>query len=340
GLGLVDLVGASKRRDRGVGVPRLPRRRGGVEDRHPRLAPVEGDVVFAARRKRQSLREGGVRAREIVDRLVIPRQVVPRARAFSVVVCPDGLRQVALCFLERLGALVRELRVRPGPERFHATVHPAARLEPTCRRRRDETDTLRAQGGRSRSGHTHAPEKGDLMLHGHAHSLDLATNASASRCATRATSSGGRPSTRAAARTSSYFGFRCPAPHPLFSMRHCPGGGPAARTRTKAAPVGVVASPSTGPPVASSTPSSRIAVAGAGTGSRPCSASTHPFPTATGQAYTASTSSCSNPSIAPTMSSTASTAPTSCRCTVSGATPCTRPSASPTSWNARTARSF
>src|SRR6266550_4588329 len=135
-------------------------------------------------------------------------------------------------------------------------------------------------------------------------------------------------------------GFRCPAPHPLFSMRHCPGGGPAARTRTKAAPVGVVASPSTGPPVASSTPSSRIAVAGAGTGSRPCSASTHPFPTATGQAYTASTSSCSNPSIAPTMSSTASTAPTSCRCTVSGATPCTRPSASPTSWNARTARSF
>src|SRR5207247_4364878 len=83
----------------------------------------------------------------------------------------------------------------------------AARLEPTCRRRRDEADTLRAQGGRSRSGHTHAPEKGDLMLHGHAHSLDLATNASASRCATRATSSGGRPSTRAAARTSSYSGF-------------------------------------------------------------------------------------------------------------------------------------
>src|SRR2546422_5944223 len=91
---------------------------------HPRLAPVEGDVVLAARRKRQGLREGGVRAREIVDRLVIPRQVVPRARVFSVVVCPGGLRQVALCFLERLGALVRELRVRPGPERFHATVHP------------------------------------------------------------------------------------------------------------------------------------------------------------------------------------------------------------------------
>src|SRR5437773_1357864 len=33
-------------------------------------------------------------------------------------------------------------------------------------------------------------------------------------------------------------------------------------------------------------------------------------------------------------------APPSCRCTFSGATPCTRPSASPTSWNARTARSF
>src|SRR5881628_1209514 len=123
-------------------------------------------------------------------------------------------------------------------------------------------------------------------------------------------------------------------------MRHCPGGGPAARTRTKAAPVGVVASPSTGPPVASSTPSSRIAVAGAGTGSRPCVASTQPPPTATGQVYTASTPSCSNPSMAPTMSSTASTAPTSCRCTCSGATPCTRPSASPTSWNARTARSL
>src|SRR5256886_3480458 len=123
-------------------------------------------------------------------------------------------------------------------------------------------------------------------------------------------------------------------------MRHCPGGGPAASTRTNAAPDGVVASPSTGPPVARSTPSSRIAVAGAGPGSRPCAASTHPFPTATGQAYTAATPSCSNPSMAPTMSSTASTAPTSCRCTFSGATPCTRPSASPTSWNARTARSL
>src|SRR5713101_4929428 len=123
-------------------------------------------------------------------------------------------------------------------------------------------------------------------------------------------------------------------------MRHCRGGGPDASTRTSAAPVGVVASPSTGPPLASSTPSSRIAVAGAGTGSRPCSASTHPFPTATGQAYTASTPSCSNPSIAPTMSSTASTAPTSCKCTFSGATPCTWPSASPTSRNARMARSF
>src|SRR5216684_1668852 len=123
-------------------------------------------------------------------------------------------------------------------------------------------------------------------------------------------------------------------------MRHCRGGGPDASTRTSAAPVGVVASPSTGPPLASSTPSNRIAVAGAGTGSRPCSASTHPFPTATGQAYTASTPSCSNPSIAPTMSSTASTAPTSCKCTFSGATPCTWPSASPTSRNARMARSF
>src|SRR5439155_12778410 len=133
-------------------------------------------------------------------------------------------------------------------------------------------------------------------------------------------------------------GSRCPAPHPPFTKRQCAGGGPAARTRTSAAPVGVVASPSTGPPVASSTPSSSIAVAGAGTGSRPWAASTHPFPTATGQAYTASTPSCSNPSIAPTMSSTASTAPTSCRCTFSGATPCTRPSASPISWNARTAR--
>src|SRR2546422_5595878 len=131
----------------------------------------------------------------------------PRSTLFPYTTLFRSLRQVALCFLERLGALVRELRVRPGPERFHATAHLAARLEPTCRRRRDEADTLRGQGGRSRSGHTHEPEKGDLMLHGHAHSLDLATNASASRCATRATSSGGRPSARAAARTSSYSGL-------------------------------------------------------------------------------------------------------------------------------------
>ena len=123
-------------------------------------------------------------------------------------------------------------------------------------------------------------------------------------------------------------------------MRQRGGGGPAERTRTSAAPVGVVASPSTGPPLATSTPSSRIAVAGAGTGNRPCAASTHPVPTATGQLYTASTPSRSNPSIAPTISSTASTAPTSCKCTRSAGTPWTRPSAAPMSRKARTARSF
>src|SRR6266576_309443 len=124
-------------------------------------------------------------------------------------------------------------------------------------------------------------------------------------------------------------------------MRQRAGGAPEESTRTSAAPVGVVASPSTGPgSPASSTPSSRIAVAGAGTGNRPCAASTQPLPTATGKLYTASTPSWAKPSIPPTMSTTASTAPTSLRCTLSGATPCTRPSASPISRTARAARSF
>ena len=79
-------------------------------------------------------------------------------------------------------------------------------------------------------------------------------------------------------------GFRCPAPQPLRTMRQRAGGAPEESTRTNAAPVGVVASPSTGPgSPATSTPSSRIAVAGAGTGSLPCAASTQPLPTATGR---------------------------------------------------------
>src|SRR5205814_3987867 len=70
-------------------------------------------------------------------------------------------------------------------------------------------DLLRLRhGGRSRQdGGQDARRDPEHLLDGHAHSLDLATNASASRCATRATSSGGRPSTRAAARTSSYSGL-------------------------------------------------------------------------------------------------------------------------------------
>src|SRR5207244_3773299 len=69
-------------------------------------------------------------------------------------------------------------------------------------------------------------------------------------------------------------------------------------------------------------------------------AATQPAPAATGRLATASTPSWAKPSIPPTMSSTASTAPTSWRCTCSGATPCARPSASPISRNARTARCF
>src|SRR2546422_541969 len=61
-------------------------------------------------------------------------------------------------------------------------------------------------------------------------------------------------------------GSRCPAPHPLASTRQFDGGVPADNTRNSAAPVGVVASPSTGPALVTSRPSSRIAVAGAGTG--------------------------------------------------------------------------
>src|SRR5207245_5796065 len=63
-----------------------------------------------------------------------------------------------------------------------------------------------------------------------------------------------------------------PISHPLPTIRHRDGGAPAESTRSNAAPVGVVASPSTGPPPASSTPSSKIAVAGAGTGNFPCAA--------------------------------------------------------------------
>src|SRR2546426_88868 len=170
------------------------------------MPPVSPDILLARRCQGQSLRKRGVRAREITDRQVIPPQVVPRSRVFLLAVGADGLCQVAPRLLERLGALVRELRVRPGPERFHSIVHQlVVRLDRTCRR--EEADPLGAQGGRGRNGETHARENGGMRLHGHAHSLDLATNASASRCATRATSSGGRPSARAAARTSSYSGL-------------------------------------------------------------------------------------------------------------------------------------
>src|SRR5206468_9621756 len=73
--------------------------------------------------------------------------------------------------------------------------------------RRGQPDLLRVRYGGRQSGGQDARRNAEGLLDGHAHSLDLATNASASRCATRATSSGGRPSTRAAARTSSYSGL-------------------------------------------------------------------------------------------------------------------------------------
>jgi len=96
------------------------------------------------------------------------------------------LCQITLRLLERLGALSANFVFVAVLSDSIPLLHQlVVRLDPTSRR--EEADALRAQSGRRRSGETQARDHGGVMLHSHAHSLDLATNASASRCATRAT---------------------------------------------------------------------------------------------------------------------------------------------------------
>src|SRR5260221_62107 len=99
------------------------------------------------------------------------------------------------------------------------------------------------------------------------------------------------------------------------------GGGPAERTRTSAAPVGVTSSPDPSGPGLVLSPSSSFSVAGAGTGSAPCAASTVPSPVRSTPQRTSSTPSSDSPQMAPTTSRMASTAPTSLRWIFSIGTP-------------------
>src|SRR5260370_2904842 len=402
----------------GMGFRCLPRLYSRIEYGPPGLAPVAVDVIAALGLDRLGLGERGIGPREIVREQVVATQVVPRrGRALVRLVllggARHGLRQHPLRVLQLLGALVGALRAERLAERLNPVGHEGVRLH--VARGGEEDVELGTRARRDQGGA--GDENGNSLLDGHAHSLDLATSASASRCTTRATSSGGRHRARAAERTSSYsgftrtrsasgcsstftrtdtvgasstvtwrrakvdrsapqrrmpavvewrnsaavtasasssgattstrnparpffictgqvctsrapaatsacrsgstysglisstsvarsatrpasaacsatrirraFGYRfrlpCPAPQPLPTNRQCPGGGPAASTRTTAAPVGVVASPSTGPPAATSSPSSRIAVAGARTRSGPGVASTQTSPAATDQ---------------------------------------------------------
>src|SRR3989475_10487205 len=115
----------------------------------------------------------------------------------------QGLRENAVRVLQVLGALLRELGARRALQVQQSAVHQVmARLEFA---RGGEPDLLGL--ATTRRGGDETDDQSDGLLDGHAHSLDLATNASASRCAMRATSSGGLPRARAAASTSSYSGF-------------------------------------------------------------------------------------------------------------------------------------
>src|SRR5207247_2443084 len=93
--------------------------------------------------------------------------------------------------LQVLGALIRKLRAERALQRLHAAVHElVARLDVA---RGGEPDLLRLRdGGRPRppqGGGQDARRNPEGLLEGHAHSFDLATNASA-------TSSAAKTSTR------------------------------------------------------------------------------------------------------------------------------------------------
>src|SRR5207253_8768611 len=203
-ISLIDLIRAPKRRDRRVGVPRLPRCGRSVEYQDPLLASIQPDILLARGRERERLRQRRVRAYEVVGHEVVAPQIVPRGRVLLLLTVRHRLREHALRVLEILGLLVRELGGERAPERLHPAIHQLMpRLDVA---RRGEPDLGLRREGR-RTGGIHPPQKADGPLHAHNHSFALATSASASRCATRATSSGGRPNARAAARTSSYSGF-------------------------------------------------------------------------------------------------------------------------------------
>src|SRR2546427_8518466 len=156
-------------------------------------------LPISLRRELLRLRKRRVGSPEVVLKLVITGQVVPRCR---VLLLPPGrhrLGEDAVGVLEILLPLVFELGVARALQIEGAAVH---QLVP----RPDLAllNHLTLPGGAPEWRGEQRHDEPDGLPHGHAHSLDLETSASASRCAARATSSGGRPRACAAASTSSY----------------------------------------------------------------------------------------------------------------------------------------
>ena len=136
-------------------------------------------------------------------------------------------------------------------------------------------------------------------------------------------------------------------PPPVPTARTVMAGKPpgVAAAASRAAPVGVVRSPVRSP-LASSRPAAAAIrrTAGAGTGRRPCRLVTNPLPAARAEQQTTapgrSSPRSSSAAADPTTSASESNAPTSWKCTSSGGSPCTAPSASASSRKTRVARSF
>src|SRR5207249_2971059 len=199
-LAAVDRVGAPEARDSRIGVPRLPRLDAFVEHRDPENAAPAVDVVLAGGCQRQRLSEGRVGAREVVLQSVIAGQVVPRGRILLLAAGGKRLVQHLVRVLQVLRPLVHELGLRGALQVKHPAVHEVmlgVEVAPGA------LPLLRGQGP-AHGSEPHGDDHGHGSVDGHAHSLDLATSASASRSAARAISSAGRPSARAAASTSSY----------------------------------------------------------------------------------------------------------------------------------------
>ncbi len=141
-------------------------------------------------------------------------------------------------------------------------------------------------------------------------------------------------------------------PPPVPTARTVMAGKPpgVAAAASRAAPVGVVRSPVRSPPARSPLAKFRPAAAairrtaGAGTGRRPCRLVTNPLPAASAEQHTTapgrSSPRSSSAAADPTTSASESNAPTSWKCTSSGGSPCTAPSASASSRKTRVARSF